>query len=161
MFAAKIGKLHDGTNEYELQAPPWTTTLTYMGSGTSFTNIRVTDSEGNVHTTVIPVVLYSKDALDQTSRQVWAGLKNTLSSGNTARSGEYLSAPLLSRYAAAFDRLMPYFSQIVATFSDLELVSISGDIGEYGINRTMNGENRIFLLYFGRDADGVWRLQSM
>ena len=151
----------DGTIEYSLQAPPWATTLTYTGSGTSLTSVRVTDTDGNVYTTRIPVVVYSEAALDQTSRQVWTGLKSALSAPDIPRSAQYLSRPLLSRYAAAFDTLTPYFSQIVASVSDLQLVSISGDIGEYAINRIINGENRIFLLYFGRDPDGVWRLQSM
>ncbi len=50
---------------------------------------------------------------------------------------------------------------IVASFSAPQLVSGSGDIGEYVVGRTIGGVNQIFFIYFMRDIDGVWRLDSM
>ncbi len=151
----------DGTIDYTLSTAPWSMTLTFDGSGTSQTTVRVTASDSNVYATQIPIVLYPESALDQASRAVWSGLKNALSSGDVARASQYLGFGMRERYATAFQTLAPYFSQIVGTLSDLQPVSLSGDLGEYAINRTINGENRIFFLYFGRDGDGVWRLQSM
>jgi hypothetical protein len=151
----------DGTVEYSLSGAPWSTTLTFTGSGTSLTTIRVLDTDGSAYTTQIPIVLYTESALDQASRATWSGLMTALSSGDVARASQYLGFTARERYAAAFQTLAPYLSQIVSTFSDLHFVSLSGDLGEYAINRTINGENRIFFLYFGRDGDGVWRLQSM
>ena len=51
--------------------------------------------------------------------------------------------------------------QIVGTFSAPQRVTVADGIGEYAVNRTINGENRLFLVYFGRNGDGVWRLGSM
>jgi hypothetical protein len=59
------------------------------------------------------------------------------------------------------DTLTPLLPQIVASFSELQLVTLSSELGEYAINRVINGEDRIFFIYFGQDGDGVWRLQSM
>ena len=151
----------DGSVEFSLQASPWSTTLTFAGSGTSLTTVRVHDTDGNVYTTQTPIVLYPESVLDQASRSAWSGLKSALASGDLGRASQYLSPSTRGRYASAFQTLAPYFSQILSTFSDLQPVSLSGEIGEYAINRTINGENRIFFLYFGRDGDGVWRLQSM
>jgi hypothetical protein len=60
-----------------------------------------------------------------------------------------------------FDALLPQMPEIIASYSSLQQVSISSDIGEYAVNRTINGENWIFLIYFLKDADGVWRLDAM
>ena len=73
----------------------------------------------------------------------------------------HLDASAQQRYGPVFDVLLPTMSQIVGTFSDLQSVSLSDGLGEYAINRTINGENRIFFIYFGRNSDGVWRLGSM
>jgi hypothetical protein len=50
---------------------------------------------------------------------------------------------------------------IVASYSPLQRVSLSPDIGEYAVNRTIDGEDRIFLVYFLRGVDGVWRIDVM
>jgi hypothetical protein len=68
--------------------------------------------------------------------------------------------------------------QIVGSFSALQWTSslapdpanpaqqvpwplVSPGIGEYAVNRMIDGENQLFFIYFVRDADGVWRLDSM
>ena len=51
--------------------------------------------------------------------------------------------------------------QIVASFSPLQPVSVTSEIGEYAINRTIAGADWIFFIYFLRDADGVWRIDDM
>ena len=88
--------------------------------------------------------------------------KTALTAGDKARAMQYLD-PRRSqqRYGPVFDVLLPSMPQIAATFSDPQSVSLSDGIGEYAINRTINGENRIFFIYFGLNGDGVWRLGSM
>ena len=151
----------DGTAEQTLVAEPWTTTATYSGSGKINTVVRVTDTSGAIHTQTIPIVLTNQAALDQTLRAVWNGMKTALTSGDKARAMQYLDAAAQQRYGPVFDILLPSMPQIAATFSDIQSVALSGGIGEYAINRTINGENRIFFIYFGRNGDGVWRLGSM
>jgi hypothetical protein len=50
---------------------------------------------------------------------------------------------------------------IVASYSALNRMSLSPGLAEYWVSREINGETRILLIYFVRDADGVWRLESM
>lgn len=50
---------------------------------------------------------------------------------------------------------------IVGSYSAPQLASVSNDIGEYVVNRTINGVNQVFFIYFLRDTDGVWRLDTM
>jgi hypothetical protein len=151
----------NGTVEQTLIAEPWTTTATYSGSGKINTVVRITDTSGAVYTQSVPIVLTNQTLLDQTLRAVWNGMKTALTAGDKTRAMQYLDALAQQRYGPVFDILLPSMSQIVATFSDLQSVALSGGIGEYAINRTINGENRIFFIYFGRNGDGVWRLGSM
>jgi len=34
-------------------------------------------------------------------------------------------------------------------------------LAEYAVNRTISGVNQIFLIYFIKGSDGIWRLESM
>jgi hypothetical protein len=68
----------------------------------------------------------------------------------------YLSPAAQQKYEPVFDVLLPFMTDIVGSFSELQRVSMSA-----AINRTIDDRNRIFLIYFLRDADGVWRIDSM
>jgi len=123
--------------------------------------VRVTDTDGNIYTSVTPIVLLSEAALDQTIRAVWSGFKAALGTGDKARALQYMGLLAKERYSGPFDTLASLLPQIVASFSELQFVTLSSELGEYAINRVINGEDRIFFIYFGQDGDGVWRLQSM
>jgi len=56
---------------------------------------------------------------------------------------------------------MPNYASIAASFSVPQCSALTADLGEYAINRTINGINQLFLVYFVLGADGVWRLESM
>jgi hypothetical protein len=151
----------DGGIDRMLLAEPWTTGITYGGSGTALATVRVTDGEGVVRTETIPIVLTASATLDANLRAVWDGMKGALASGDKAAAMRYLDASAQRKYGPVFDALLPNMLQIVASFSAPQSVMLSGSLGEYAINRVINGENRIFFVYFGRNGDGVWRLGSM
>jgi hypothetical protein len=151
----------NGTVDQTLLAFPWISIMTYTGAGAYMTTFRVTDMQGNVYTQVVPIVVTDRAALDQNLRAVWNGMKNALMAGDKARAMQYLDASAQQRYGPVFDVLMPSMLQITATFSDLQSLTLSNDLGEFAVNRVINGENRIYLIYFGRNGDGVWRLGSM
>ena len=151
----------DGVTDYTVAEEPWEGTLTFGGVGTSMATVRVTDTDGNIYTSVTPIVLLSEAALDQTIRAVWNGFKTALGAGDKARAMQYMGPLARERYSGPFDTLASLLPQIAASFSELHFVTLSSELGEYAINRAINGEDRIFLIYFGQDGDGVWRLQSM
>jgi hypothetical protein len=151
----------DGVVDYTIAEEPWEVALTFGGVGTSMATVRVTDTDGNIHTSVTPIVLLSEAALDQTIRAVWSGFRTALGAGDKARAMQYMGPLAKERYSGPLDTLASLLPQIVASFSELQLVTLSSELGEYAINRVVNGEDRIFFIYFGQDGDGVWRLQSM
>ena len=151
----------DGNIEQTITSAPWTASTTYSGNGNANAVVRVTDANGTVYSQTIPIVIFSSAVLDQTLRAVWTGMKTALTGRDKPTAMRYLDASAQQRYGPAFDILLADMPQIVGTFSDLQSVSLSDGLGEYAINRTINGEDRIFLIYFGRNGDGVWRIGSM
>jgi hypothetical protein len=99
-------------------------------------------------------------ALDQQLRAIWAGMNDALRAGDRDRALSYLSDSAREKYAPVFDQLMPNMPAIIASYSPLQSVTLSPEIGEYAINRTLGGVNRLFLIYFARDQ-GSWRLDAM
>ncbi len=151
----------NGSIDQTLIAPAWASTATYSGTGTLSPIVKVTDAQGNVYSQTIPIVLTDPAQLDQILRAVWSGMTNALAAGNKATAMRYLSASAQDRYGPVFDALLPNMQPIVATFSAPQSIGLSGDLGEYAINRMVNGVNALFFIYFTLDGDGVWRLSSM
>ncbi|MGR9107844.1 MAG: hypothetical protein ACU843_13020 [Gammaproteobacteria bacterium] len=60
-----------------------------------------------------------------------------------------------------FEQLFLRIPQIISSYSPQQQLSISSSIGEYGVNRQINGETKVFLIYFLLDTDGVFRVESM
>ncbi len=150
-----------GTFDETLLAEPWTLEAIYSGTGTVLSRARVTDAQGLVQTATIPIVLVDSATLDQNLRAVWSGMTTALTAGDKPTAMRYLDGSAQEKYGPVFDALLPNMPQIVGSFSAPQSVSLGDGIGEYGVNRTINGQNRLFLIYFGRNGDGVWRLGSM
>ena len=123
----------DGSVDYTIDEAPWSTILTFGGIGTTTASVRVTDTDGNVYTSATPIVLYSETALDQAIRAVWTGFTTALSAGDKGRAMQFMGALARERYSAAFDTLSSVLPQVVASFSSLQSVSLSAELGEYAI----------------------------
>lgn len=147
----------DGT----ILAAPWETTVQYLSSATVNLVVRVTDTAGGVYTETVPIVITDKAALDQRVRAVWTGMTAALTASDIAGALTFLDPLARQRYAPVFSLLQPEFATIVGTFSSLQGVSLTQDFGEYAVNRVIDGQNRIYFIYFGLNGDGVWRLGSM
>jgi hypothetical protein len=135
--------------------------ITYTAAGLYQPLFTVTDVFGNRYVQAISLLVRDRSATDQTLQRVWSRFKNALSTGNKAAAMQALTASAQARYDSVFDALLPYLGSIVSTWSALQPSSLDGDSAEYGINKTIDGINRIFLIDFVFDSDGVWRLDSM
>ena len=155
----------DGIYDYSTTGPDWTIQLIGLtvSDGAAVFNavVRVTDAQANVHTKVIPIVVTSRNVRDQQLRATWGAMTSALAAGNKSAAMQFLNASAQERYGRVFDVLMPEMPAITASFSPPQSLLISDRFGEYVVNRTINGENRAFLVYFTQDGDGVWRLGSM
>ncbi|HEY2864445.1 MAG TPA: Ig-like domain-containing protein [Casimicrobiaceae bacterium] len=144
-------------------APDQTTlgTITYNSPGIYLPTVSITDSAGIVYTQNLAIVVQDQTALDQMLTATWVGFANALASGNKPVAMQALTGLAQAKFGPVFDALMPHFPAIVATWSAPQASTIARDYAEYGINKTINGMNRIFLITFVVDSDGVWRMEAM
>lgn len=120
-----------------------------------------TDTQNITYTKTILIAVYDAVKMDQMFQTTWSSMNNALLAGNKSQAMQFLNAQAQEKYSPVFDALMPFFSQIISSYSPLQPVSLSESIGEYAINRTIDEVNRIFLIYFLQDVDGVWKIDSM
>ena len=116
---------------------------------------------GIVHEKNITVVVKDVTVMDEMFVAIWNDMHDALVAGNLSLASEYLTGMGKRKYVPVFEELLPHMSEIVTTFSGLERVGISNAIGEYAVITNQQGTNYLYLIYFIKGPDGVWKLQSM
>ncbi len=151
----------NGSIDYTGTDPTAPASFTYATPGVYQASITVTDSQNNAFTQVVPVSVQDGVQMDQLFTTLLGGMNTALISGDVTKAGSYLNTAAKQKYLPVFQTLLAQMPQIIASYSPLRRVSITGEIGEYAINRTIGGRNKLFLIYFLKDDDGVWRLDAM
>ncbi len=151
----------DGTFEFT-EAPPETILSGgYATPGVQTARLRVTDQHGQDTTAEVGIVVHDVVAMDALFKGTWNSMNTALLAGNKAAALSFLTHRAREKYDRVFTPLLPDMAAVVATFTSFRGVSVAERYAEYALNRTLNGENRLFLLYFVKDGDGVWRLEAM
>jgi len=133
----------------------------YTVPGTYQAQFFVFDNSGASVQQTITIVVEDPVQVDQILQATWIGFMSALASGNATQATGFFNTVAQLRYQPVFEGLAPSLPQIALSFSPLQLMVVSNGVGEYAINRTIDGVDRVFLLYFLQDTDGVWRLDSM
>ena len=121
----------------------------------------ITVSTGASYQRSVTIAVQDTAQFDQMLRTAWQGFTTVLAARDTTQALQHFNAQGRAKYGPVFSALLPDLSQIVASFSAPELLSITGEVGEYAVTRMIGGVAQIFLIYFIRDTDGVWRLDEM
>ena len=101
------------------------------------------------------------DPVDMPFRAIWDGMNRALLAGDKATALTFLTVGAQVKYGPVFDALLPYMAEIIRSYSPLQRVSVSESIGEYAVTRVSNEKVHLFLIYFLKDQDGVWKLEAM
>lgn len=151
----------DGTFDFFTSDPTTTLQHTYTISGLYLARLQVTDQQGAVSDAVVAIVIRDAASMDAMFKSMWDGVNAALVAGDIPTALTFLDSAAQEKYAPVWQVLLPHMAEIVASYSPVRALSISDSIGEYGLNRMINGEKRLFLIYFLKDADGVWHLNAM
>jgi len=151
----------DGSFDQVTSYPTDSVESSYSRPGLYFPRFRAADANGNSSEAIVAVCVLETAAIDARIKQVWNAMNAALVAGDMDEALEFLTARSQQKYGPAFDALLPYVPEIVASYSPIHGVSIFEDLAEYAVNRTIDGEDRVFFIYFVRDQDGLWRLDSM
>jgi Bacterial Ig domain/Glucodextranase, domain B len=136
-------------------------TLTYSVVGAHSPGFTVTDSKGNAYTQFITLQVIDKAALDTVLKTLWNDFARALGARNKAAAMGYLTAAAQDNYSPVFDALSTRLPSFVAGMSAPGTGFLSDTVADLGVNRTIAGVNRIFLINLLRDQNGVWRIDGM
>ena len=92
---------------------------------------------------------------------IWNEMFQSLANGDKEAGLQYFTDSARSRYEPVIDVLMPYMQEIYTDAALPLRVSIIPDIAEYSVSKTIQGQKKIFLIYFMRNQDGDWQIDSM
>ena len=134
--------------------------LTYPNPGTYTPTVTVTDSLGS-HSQSVVITVFDPGQRDALFNSIWTGMNNALVAGNKAKAMTYLNSSAQTKYGPIFDALMTGYAQILNDWSPLLRASLSDSIGEYGVVTSNANGTHVFLVYFLKGTDAVWRLESM
>jgi len=150
-----------GSGSFSFFSPSSPISNNYTVPGTYQANFIVFDNSGVSVQQTITIVVQDPAQIDQMLQTTWTGFASALAARDTAQATRYFSSQVQDKYQATFQALNASLPQIVGSFSQLQLMSVSGGVGEYAVNRVIDGINRIFLIYFLQNIDGVWRIDAM
>jgi sulfur relay (sulfurtransferase) complex TusBCD TusD component (DsrE family) len=118
-------------------------------------------ANGTLYTHRLVLDIRDRAQMDQMFRSHWSAFNAALAAGDKAAAMSYLSTAAQDKYGPVLDALLPFMPEIVASYSPLEQVSITNGIAEYAVTRLDAGVKRLYLIYFLRDANGIWRIDGM
>jgi hypothetical protein len=151
----------NGTIDYTSLSPTTPVLFGYPIPGTYQAQFTVTDVQGNVFHETLTIVVQDLGAADQMFQLLWNGMHAALVSGDKASALRYLNGPAQAKYDPVFAALMADMPTIVASYASFQRFAFTSRMTEYALNRMIDGVNRIFLINFMQDDDGVWRFDSM
>jgi hypothetical protein len=138
-----------------------TFTASYTGVGIRQSRVVVYDDAGSPHSQSFAVLLLDLAAIDQDIQAVWTAMLDALAAGDKESAMQYLSNGAKEQYGPIFDALLPKMPEIVSTYSAPRRSLVARSYAEYGVNRSINGTNSVFLIGFVRNELGQWQLETM
>lgn len=133
----------------------------YTQPGVYPARLIITDNQGNASTHIVHIVVQNANAIDQQLRTLWSGLTEALAAGNRSAAMQYFNVRGQEKFGPVLEQLLPHMLQIVASYSAPVTMSIADRIGEYAIIRQNGTRHNVYLIYFLKDTDGVWRIDEM
>ena len=133
----------------------------YTTPGIYIAKINVRDYASDIYSATTAIEVVDLEQKENLLRSLWDDMNAALVAGDKDIALSYLNANAQIKYGPVFEVLLPHMAEIVASYSPLIRISLSGNIGEFAVNRTIDGELKIFFVYYLKGADGVWRLDSM
>ena len=137
--------------------------ITHAYNSPGMYEVRITgiDMNGTNHDQSLWLIVQDGAVIDAEIQASWQNVVSGLSARNLPQLLDEMTPAARETYEPVFDALQDELPAIANSFSELQIVDINTNFAEYAINRIIDGENRLFLIYFVRDQDGTWKLDQM
>jgi hypothetical protein len=133
----------------------------YASAGIVDARATVRHTDGSVHEAVATIEVLDADVVDAAIRRSWDEMNAALAAGDLAAAETHMTDSARVRFGPVFERLAPDMATIVASYSELQLRSLTADVATYVVTRRIGDGTGIFFVTFEKGADGSWRLSSM
>lgn len=133
----------------------------YSGIGSRSGEFWIFDDSGRGHVQDVPILLMNPEIVDASIQEIWDAMNDALVAGERNLALSYLTDGAREQYGEIFSILLERMPEIVGSYSSLRQSYVADGYVEYGVNRTVNGVNRLFLVSFIRNGYGQWQLDSM
>jgi hypothetical protein len=152
----------DGNGSIDIVANPGDPIeLTHTGVGLRQARVFVFDNALQAHEQRVSFVLLDLATVDRNIQAVWGAMNEALASGDTAAALGYLSEGARERYEPVFTALLPKMPEIVASYSAPKRSLVMGTYAEFGVNRVVEGVDRVFLVGLVTNELGQWQVEAM
>ena len=152
---------NNGTQDLVTADPFETVSATFSGVGLRTISVSIVDASGTIRNQTANLVLLDPAQMDGVIRAIWDGMNSALIAGDKETAMRFLSATAKEKYGPVFDALMPRMPDIVDSYSTPQRSYLSTDMAEYGVNRSIDGTNRIFMIGFVTNDKGQWNVSEM
>jgi hypothetical protein len=116
------------------------------------------------HSDTISVMVEAPLLFDAKLRGKWDGMKSAFGSQNVPGALKGFSGAAQNKYGRILTTLNNRLPSMAANMQDIKLVSVAGDVAKYRISRMENidGQQReiTYFIYFIKDANGLWKIES-
>ena len=131
--------------------------FTYQVPGLYFPKVTVIDMSNNTYTRSAILWVTPQTELEPLLQSKWTAMKNALRNGDIQGALKYIAISRRSDYEKAFSNFTISLSQIDQVLTDITFIEMKGGtIAEYEMER----DGISYLVRFGVDEDGVWRIQE-
>ena len=128
--------------------------------GLYFFTAQVTDDQSIVHSDTIGITVLNLAELDALLQAKWEGIKQALINLDINGALGNIAEDSKPKYESLFNRFGNNLSGIATNLPDLQLIRIVSDVASYYVIKDENGVNRTHFIYFARDTEGIWKLQT-
>lgn len=140
---------------------PFEVTQTFSEPGTYTAQIEVNLEDGTELSDEVTIQVLDPAVFDARLLALWDGVFDAIVANNVEAALQLMTPAGKKKYRRVFEGLAADMETIIQDFSRPERMSASSSIGEYAVVRLENGRRQIFLVYFVKGTDGVWRLDTM
>jgi hypothetical protein len=130
-------------------------------AGTYSVEAAVVNAAGYTDTQSFSVTVYTLEQMDSMFNAKLDGLFQNLIDDNMPAAMQYLTRDAQQRLRPLFDDLLPYMEEVSSNYTDAVRISLNPHMAEYMIRRTGGAGNRVFMVTYLRDFDGVWKINDL
>lgn len=135
--------------------------FTYHGAGVYQPQFMLVDNTGTSIVRSYVIKVEDVNSLRVTFETTYSYFTRSLVCGDVDLALSFMTTYSRNQYRPVLQELRPFFPITIGNWSPLQPSKITEEYAEFAVNKTVNGINRLFFIYFIRDSDGIWRIDSM